>query len=113
LKNFLKCLTNIKLSCQNGKIFFHLSSNQPICKTFQGNEPVWRGYLYAAILSVSGLSVALADSHYWYKVIMIGFRVKAALIIAVYKKALVLSNTSRKEKTGNTVGTFNYLKLKL
>jgi len=66
----------------------------------QGEEPVWKGYLYTAILSVSGLISAIADSQYWYKMSMIGFRVKTALSIAIYKKALVLSNSSRKEKTG-------------
>ena len=44
----------------------------------------------------------MADSQYWYNLNLVGLRLKTALSTAIYKKSLHLSNSSRKEKTGET-----------
>jgi hypothetical protein len=44
----------------------------------------------------------VADSQYWYNLNLVGLRLKTALSTAIYKKSLHLSNSSRKEKTGET-----------
>lgn len=66
----------------------------------KGDDPVWKGYLYTVVLSVAALVAAVADSQYWYNLNLVGLRLKTALSTAIYKKSLLLSNTSRKEKTG-------------
>ncbi|CAG7733788.1 unnamed protein product, partial [Allacma fusca] len=64
-----------------------------------GNEETWKGYFYAALLLVTDLLVTLGRNHHSYFMYMTNFRVKSALMSAVYRKALVISNTTRKEKT--------------
>jgi hypothetical protein len=55
------------------------------------------------VLSVAALVAAMADSQYWYNLNLVGLRLKTALSAAIYKKSLVLSNSSRREKTGKMV----------
>ena len=43
----------------------------------------------------------VADSQCRYNLDSVGLRVKTALTTAIYNKSLLLSNTSRKEKTGH------------
>jgi ATP-binding cassette subfamily C (CFTR/MRP) protein 1 len=69
----------------------------------KGDDPIWRGYLYTVILSVAALVAAMADSQYWYKLNLVGLRLKTALSTAIYKKSLNLSNSSRREKTGTSL----------
>jgi hypothetical protein len=59
--------------------------------------------LYTVVLSVAALVAAMADSQYWYNLNLVGLRLKTALSAAIYKKSLVLSNSSRREKTGKIV----------
>ena len=42
----------------------------------------------------------MADSQNEYKLSLVGLRLKTALSTAIYKKSLKLSNSSRKDKTG-------------
>jgi ATP-binding cassette subfamily C (CFTR/MRP) protein 1 len=67
---------------------------------FQGNDPVWRGYLYTIILSIAAFVGAMSDSQYWYSMRMVGLRLQTAISTAIYKKSLVLSSVSRRKKTG-------------
>jgi ATP-binding cassette subfamily C (CFTR/MRP) protein 1 len=67
----------------------------------QGDDPVWKGYLYTVVLSVAAMVAAVADSQYWYNLNLVGLRIKTALSTAIYKKSLQLSNASRKDKTGD------------
>jgi hypothetical protein len=67
---------------------------------FQGDDPAWKGYLYTIVLSVAALLSAISDSQYSYNLNLAGLRLKTALSDAIYKKSLLLSNSSRKEKTG-------------
>ena len=64
--------------------------------------------MYVAVLSVATMMSAVADSQYWYKLDMLGLRLKTALSTAIYKKSLRLSNTSRREKTGKYVKELFY-----
>ncbi|XP_039477391.1 canalicular multispecific organic anion transporter 1-like isoform X2 [Oreochromis aureus] len=64
----------------------------------------WEGYLYAVLLMVVALLQSLALLQYFQRCHVLGMKVRTALMAAVYKKALVVSNDTRKESTvGETV----------
>ena len=44
---------------------------------------------------------AVADSQYWYRMHLLGIRVRTSLTAAIYRKALKLSNKAKKNYTGN------------
>ncbi len=66
----------------------------------QGSGPVWHGYMYTVLFSVSALVMAVADSGYWYRVSLVGLRVRSGLSSSIYRKSLRLSNGARKKYTG-------------
>ncbi|KAM4729257.1 ATP-binding cassette sub-family C member 2 [Anableps anableps] len=64
----------------------------------------WEGYLYAVLLLVVALLQSLFLQQYFQRCFVLGMKVRTALMAAVYKKALVMSNDNRKESTvGETV----------
>lgn len=64
----------------------------------------WEGYLYAVLLLVVALLQSLFLQQYFQRCFVLGMKVRTAIIAAVYKKALVVSNDTRKESTvGETV----------
>ncbi|XP_035771316.1 canalicular multispecific organic anion transporter 1-like [Neolamprologus brichardi] len=64
----------------------------------------WEGYLYAVLLMVVALLQSLTLQQYFQRCFVLGMRVRTALMAAVYKKALAVSNDARKESTvGETV----------
>ncbi|XP_076017009.1 ATP-binding cassette sub-family C member 2 [Genypterus blacodes] len=65
---------------------------------------VWEGYLYAVLLFVVAMLQSLFLQQYFQKCFVLGMKVRTAIMAAVYKKALVVSNDTRKESTvGETV----------
>lgn len=64
-----------------------------------GEEPMWRGILYAVLLFLVACTQTLFLSQYFQRMIFVGLRVRTALVGSIYKKALGLSNTARKSKT--------------
>ncbi|XP_055308510.1 multidrug resistance-associated protein 1-like, partial [Sitodiplosis mosellana] len=62
-------------------------------------EPLWRGILYAVLLFVVASTQTLFLSQYFQRMFLVGLRIRTALVGAIYKKALCLSNTARKEST--------------
>ncbi|XP_028278726.1 ATP-binding cassette sub-family C member 2 isoform X2 [Parambassis ranga] len=64
----------------------------------------WEGYLYAVLLLVVALLQSLFLQQYFQRCFVLGMKVRTAIMAAVYKKALVVSNDTRKESTvGETV----------
>uniref|UniRef100_A0A3Q3BEI2 ATP binding cassette subfamily C member 2 n=1 Tax=Kryptolebias marmoratus TaxID=37003 RepID=A0A3Q3BEI2_KRYMA len=64
----------------------------------------WEGYLYAVLLLLVALLQSLFLQQYFQKCFLLGMKVRTAIMAAVYKKALVMSNDNRKESTvGETV----------
>uniref|UniRef100_A0A3P8P9G3 ATP-binding cassette, sub-family C (CFTR/MRP), member 2 n=1 Tax=Astatotilapia calliptera TaxID=8154 RepID=A0A3P8P9G3_ASTCA len=59
----------------------------------------WEGYLYAVLLMVVALLQSLTLQQYFQRCHVLGMKVRTALMAAVYKKALVVSNDTRKEST--------------
>ncbi|XP_026210427.1 canalicular multispecific organic anion transporter 1 [Anabas testudineus] len=64
----------------------------------------WEGYLYAVLLLVVAILQSLFLQQYFHQCFVLGMKVRTVLIASVYKKALVVSNDTRKESTvGETV----------
>ncbi len=60
---------------------------------------LWKGCLYATLLFVVATVQTLIFGHFYYRMYMVGFRIRTALISAIYRKALRVSNATRKEST--------------
>ncbi|KAM9848054.1 ATP-binding cassette sub-family C member 2 [Aulostomus maculatus] len=64
----------------------------------------WHGYLYAVLLLVVAVLQSILLQQYFQQCFVLGMQVRTAIMAAVYKKALVVSNDARKESTvGETV----------
>ncbi|XP_034538656.1 canalicular multispecific organic anion transporter 1 [Notolabrus celidotus] len=64
----------------------------------------WEGYVYAVLLLVVAILQSLFLQQYFQRCFVLGMKVRTAIMAAVYKKALVVSNDARKESTvGETV----------
>ncbi|KAM6155275.1 multidrug resistance-associated protein 1 isoform 1-T1 [Rhynchocyon petersi] len=61
--------------------------------------PDWQGYFYTALLFVSACIQTLVLHQYFHICFVSGMRVKTAVIGAVYRKALVITNAARKSST--------------
>ncbi|XP_069159719.1 multidrug resistance-associated protein 1 [Procambarus clarkii] len=62
-------------------------------------EPKWRGYLYAAVLFVFAQLQSFIVGQYSMKMYLAGLRMRTAVISTIYRKALRISNSARKEST--------------
>uniref|UniRef100_A0A8C3YH35 Multidrug resistance-associated protein 1 n=1 Tax=Catagonus wagneri TaxID=51154 RepID=A0A8C3YH35_9CETA len=61
--------------------------------------PDWQGYLYTALLFISACLQTLVLHQYFHICFVSGMRIKSAVIGAVYRKALVITNSARKSST--------------
>lgn len=60
---------------------------------------MWRGIFFAVLLFLVASTQTLFLGQYFQRMFLVGLRVRTAIIGAVYKKALILSNAARKEST--------------
>ncbi|CAI5775246.1 canalicular multispecific organic anion transporter 1 [Podarcis lilfordi] len=68
------------------------------------NAYLWHGYLYAVLLFLTALVQSICLQQYFQLCFELGMLVRTALMAAIYKKALTVSNATRKESTvGETV----------
>ncbi|KAK2865713.1 hypothetical protein Q7C36_001769 [Tachysurus vachellii] len=64
----------------------------------------WWGYFYAVLLLIVAMLQSLFLQQYFQRCFALGMKVRTAIMAVVYKKALVMSNSARKESTvGETV----------
>ncbi|XP_019521622.1 PREDICTED: multidrug resistance-associated protein 1 [Hipposideros armiger] len=61
--------------------------------------PNWQGYFYTALLFISACLQTLVLHQYFHICFVSGMRIKTAVIGAVYRKALVITNSARKSST--------------
>nr|XP_015857887.1 multidrug resistance-associated protein 1 isoform X3 [Peromyscus maniculatus bairdii] len=61
--------------------------------------PDWQGYFYTALLFVSACLQTLVLHQYFHICFISGMRIKTAVVGAVYRKALVITNSARKSST--------------
>ncbi|XP_047459450.1 canalicular multispecific organic anion transporter 1 [Mugil cephalus] len=72
--------------------------------TSDKDQYTWVGYMYAVLLLLVAALQSLLLQQYFQRCFVLGMKVRTAIMAAVYKKALVVSNDSRKESTvGETV----------
>lgn len=60
---------------------------------------MWKGYFYAVLLLLTAVFQTLILSQYFHRMFLVGLRMRTALIAAIYRKALRMSNSARKEST--------------
>ncbi|GAB1859186.1 Multidrug resistance-associated protein 1 isoform X7 [Camponotus japonicus] len=65
----------------------------------EGEEELWKGYFYSVLLLLTAMLQTLILSQYFHRMFLVGLRIRTALIAAIYRKALRMSNASRKEST--------------
>lgn len=65
----------------------------------EGKESLWKGYLYAILMLVTAIIQTIILSQYFNRMFLVGMRIRTALISTIYRKAMCLSNSSRKEST--------------
>lgn len=58
----------------------------------------WKGFLYAFVLFASAFIQTLLMAQYSHRMYMTGMRVRTSLVSAVYRKALVVSNSAKRGK---------------
>lgn len=64
-----------------------------------GNEPYWRGFLYASIMFFSSMFESIFNNQYEFKIYSIAMRIRSCIISAVYRKSLLLSNQAKRNFT--------------
>jgi ABC-type multidrug transport system fused ATPase/permease subunit len=64
-----------------------------------GEEAAWKGYAYAALMFLAAVIQSLWLHQYFHRCFVVGVRVRSGVIASVYRKALTLSNKSRRTKT--------------
>ena len=67
------------------------------------DEEYWKGFLYAALLFLSAFLQTLITAQYSHRMYLTAMRVRTALVSAVYRKALLMSNASKKGDAKNKV----------
>lgn len=67
------------------------------------DEPLWRGIFFAALLLLSASIQSIMLSQYFYKMYMIGLWTRSALISALYRKSLKVSQNVKKNITTGEV----------
>ena len=67
------------------------------------DAPHSRGLALAATVGVSQMGMSLAVRHYFFKCYKTGLRIRTAVVLAVYKKALALSSGERQSRTSGEI----------
>lgn len=60
---------------------------------------MWHGFLFAVVFFALALLTALLNGQYQYYCFLVGYRIRTALISAIYRKALTISNAAKKNTT--------------
>uniref|UniRef100_F6PGX9 Uncharacterized protein n=1 Tax=Ciona intestinalis TaxID=7719 RepID=F6PGX9_CIOIN len=61
--------------------------------------PMWQGYLLAVGMFFTALIQSVILQQYFHICFVVGMRLRSAIVSAIYRKALLLSNAARKEST--------------
>lgn len=62
-------------------------------------DPLWKGISYAVALFVVTLLMTLVENQHFNRMFFVGMRIRTALVSAIYRKSLVLSNAARRKET--------------
>ncbi|XP_016987825.1 multidrug resistance-associated protein 1 isoform X6 [Drosophila rhopaloa] len=62
-------------------------------------QPEWKGIMYAVLLFILAAFQTFILGQYFHRMFIVGLRIRTALINAIYRKALRISNSTKKEST--------------
>ncbi|KAG8222673.1 hypothetical protein J437_LFUL002555 [Ladona fulva] len=65
----------------------------------EGDDSVWKGYFFAALMFITSVVQTIILSQYFQRMYLVGMRIRTALVASIYRKALKMSNSARKEST--------------
>ncbi|KAJ0240059.1 ABC transporter C family member 2 [Hirschfeldia incana] len=68
-----------------------------LLKSMQQDEPAYMGYIYAFSIFVGVVLGVLCEAQYFQNVMRVGYRLRSALIAAVFRKSLRLTNEGRRK----------------
>lgn len=67
-------------------------------------EPMWRGIFYAVLLFIVAIVQTILSGQFNQRLSVVALRIRTAIIGVIYRKALILSNSAKKETdTGEIV----------
>ncbi len=66
----------------------------------ESDEPQWKGYFYTALICLATLLTTILSSQCFYTLYIVTLKLRTALVAAIYRKSVKLSNVGRKEMTG-------------
>lgn len=66
-----------------------------IAYTTSGEE-TWKGIFYAGILFLSAVISTIVMQQYSHRMYLTGMRIRTAMVSAIYRKALLISNSAKK-----------------
>lgn len=95
----LRAIINFVDDSTHGQIESANATGVEIKNIVIDRDPMWRGIFYAAMLFLVASTQTLFLSQYFQRMFLVGLRIRTALVGAIYKKALRLSNAARKEST--------------
>ena len=59
----------------------------------------WKGYFFAGLMLATTICQSIILNQYFVRMYIVSMNIRTALISAIYRKALVMSNSARKEST--------------
>ena len=59
----------------------------------------WKGYFFAGLMFATTVTQSIILNQYFVRMYIVSMNIRTALISTIYKKALVMSNSARKEST--------------
>ncbi|XP_041631913.1 multidrug resistance-associated protein 1 isoform X1 [Drosophila kikkawai] len=62
-------------------------------------QPEWKGIMYSVLLFILAAAQTFILGQYFHRMFIVGLRIRTALINAIYRKALRISNSTKKEST--------------
>ncbi|XP_068657301.1 ABC transporter C family member 2-like [Aristolochia californica] len=74
-----------------------------LLESMQRGDPAWIGYIYAFSIFLGVFLGVLCEAQYFQNVMRIGFRLRATLVAAVFRKSLRLTHEGRKKFTSGKI----------
>lgn len=97
--SMMKLFTDVLTFAQPQVLRLIIGFVEDFAKEEDKQQPEWKGIFYAVLLFIIAAAQTFILGQYFHRMFIVGLRIRTALINAIYRKALVISNTARKEST--------------
>lgn len=74
-----------------------------LLQSMQRGDPAWIGYIYATSIFVGVMGGVLCEGQYFANVLRVGFRTRATLVAAIFRKTLRVTQEGRKGFTSGRI----------